>query len=230
MFDPTKPKKINMLGSKKDGSEDNDREYRKVRTHGRQGCQLACALGYLHHEYENEGPHTMTTYLVYCLARAVWMKPLTLESVGSQRYVHDIVSQRFFIAADIIKDHTTISKKLNRNREKIMMEASKKIDQITTMFLETLHDPKWQQQNMQRMTPAQFINRLDRVMSNKRYFWDNNFVLGGSHKERAATTNADGTSNAKMVVHATTNADGTSNAELVDETKNDDFLDNMITI
>jgi hypothetical protein len=167
---------VNMLGS---DSNRGEQSFKKVKRHGELRCQLACALAYVHHEHELDGPHTMMSYVVYCLARGVSQFPLTLDKVWSQNEVIQVVFQRFFMGETVIRTNSVFLKKCP-DRKNVKRDALKKIVQIRSRFISQLENPEWQRQNLQALTPAQFINRLDLVMSNKQYFWECNFVFGGN--------------------------------------------------
>jgi hypothetical protein len=139
------------------------------------GCELAYIVAYHQHDFKRDGGLNEKTFLSYCLTRGVWKKPLTLDQVLSESEVIDVVFQRFHLAENEMKKSQVMVKQ--KNQKEVKKAALKILPAIREQFLTALRNKGWQQANLPTMTPAQFLNRLNRVMSNNDYFWCNNFVV-----------------------------------------------------
>jgi hypothetical protein len=142
--------------------------------------------------------HTAKTYAAYCLARGLMseINTLTLDEVFSQSEVLDVVKRRFNTAIDLAKSilrpkrkkkNTILDKEEALRREEkqekaaihdVKEKAEKLLVRLRNDFVLYLNDPKWQQDKLWQMTPAQFLNRLNRLMCSKDELWESNFVLG----------------------------------------------------
>jgi hypothetical protein len=119
----------------------------------------------------------MKTYVAFCLARGVQAYQLSMDQVRSQDEVIMVVKNRFRRAADQCENNQA-----KRDTFTTRKEAVKTMDYIKEKFVSALENREWIQENLtNKMTRAQFINRLNRVMSNKYFLWEKNFVLGGRY-------------------------------------------------
>ena len=186
---------LDMFTAKQCSRMDTGNDFSEIKIHTKEAGCLIWAKKFFH---KMRRPLTIPSYIVYCLARASRENPIFLDSITASFDWIEIVETRFLVAWNNLESlncshhlvdakeghlatyhmHPETAQLLEGGQQRLFIEKAKStLTEIGKAVVAKLQDPTFQSNVMAKLTAAQFLNRLNLVMVNPKYFWDSNFIL-----------------------------------------------------